>query len=58
MDAVAERARERGYAYWRAFTTGKSIGIIRKLYFALATIVCALWRTRSTWSVNRSATWA
>ena len=27
MDAVAERARERKYKYWRTFTTGKSIGI-------------------------------
>ncbi len=27
MDIVAERARERGYKYWRTITTGKSIGI-------------------------------
>ena len=27
MDTVAERAKERGYKYWRTITTGKSIGI-------------------------------
>jgi len=32
MDAVAERARERGYKYWRTITTGKSIGIPHDVY--------------------------
>lgn len=32
MDAVAERARERGYQYWRTITTGKSIGIPHDTY--------------------------
>lgn len=27
MDAVAERAKERGYRHWRTITTGKSIGV-------------------------------
>ncbi len=32
MDMVAERARERGYKYWRTMTTGKSIGIPHDTY--------------------------
>ena len=32
MDAVAYRARERGYAYWRTITTGKSFGIPHDTY--------------------------
>jgi glutamate dehydrogenase len=32
MDAVAFRARERGYAYWRTITTGKSFGIPHDTY--------------------------
>ena len=32
MDAVALRGRERGYRYWRALTTGKSIGIPHDTY--------------------------
>ncbi|OGV72606.1 MAG: hypothetical protein A3K19_12450 [Lentisphaerae bacterium RIFOXYB12_FULL_65_16] len=27
MDAIAQRAKERGYRHWRTMTTGKSIGI-------------------------------
>ena len=32
MDAVAFRARERGYAHWRTITTGKSFGIPHDTY--------------------------
>ncbi|HRU07340.1 MAG TPA: NAD-glutamate dehydrogenase, partial [Candidatus Brocadiia bacterium] len=32
MDAVAQRARERGYRHWRTITTGKSIGIPHDTY--------------------------
>ena len=32
MDAVAFRARERGYKYWRTITTGKSFGIPHGAY--------------------------
>jgi len=32
MDAVAERARERGYRHWRTMTTGKSIGLPHDTY--------------------------
>ena len=32
MDAIAERARARGYKYWRTITTGKSIGIPHDVY--------------------------
>jgi glutamate dehydrogenase len=32
MDAVAQRARERGYRYWRTLTTGKRIGIPHDTY--------------------------
>ncbi|KJS28871.1 MAG: NADP-specific glutamate dehydrogenase GdhA [Desulfatitalea sp. BRH_c12] len=32
MDAVAERARARGYRYWRTLTTGKRIGIPHDAY--------------------------
>lgn len=32
MDAVAQRARERGYKHWRTITTGKSIGIPHDAY--------------------------
>ena len=32
MDAVAYRARERGYKYWRTATTGKSFGIPHDVY--------------------------
>ncbi len=32
MDAVAERAHERGYKYWRTTTTGKSFGIPHDTY--------------------------
>ena len=32
MDAVACRARERGYKYWRTATTGKSFGIPHDTY--------------------------
>ncbi|MBI5397429.1 MAG: NAD-glutamate dehydrogenase, partial [Verrucomicrobia bacterium] len=32
MDAVAQRARERGYKHWRTITTGKSIGIPHDTY--------------------------
>jgi len=32
MDAVAFRAKERGYAYWRTLTTGKSFGIPHDTY--------------------------
>ncbi len=32
MDAVAERARARGYKHWRTITTGKSIGIPHDTY--------------------------
>jgi glutamate dehydrogenase len=32
MDAVAERARARGYKHWRTITTGKSIGIPHDVY--------------------------
>lgn len=32
MDAVALRARERGYKHWRTITTGKSIGIPHDVY--------------------------
>jgi glutamate dehydrogenase len=32
MDAVALRARERGYRYWRTLTTGKSIGLPHDTY--------------------------
>ncbi len=32
MDAVAFRARERGYAYWRTITTGKSFGVPHDTY--------------------------
>ena len=32
MDAVAYRAKERGYQYWRTITTGKSIGIPHDTY--------------------------
>lgn len=36
MDAVAARAKERGYRYWRTVTTGKSIGIPHDTYGVLA----------------------
>jgi glutamate dehydrogenase len=32
MDAVALRAKERGYKYWRTITTGKSFGIPHDIY--------------------------
>jgi len=32
MDAVALRAKDRGYKYWRTITTGKSIGIPHDTY--------------------------
>lgn len=32
MDMVAERARQRGYKYWRTMTTGKSIGVPHDTY--------------------------
>jgi len=32
MDAVAFRAKQRGYAYWRTITTGKSFGIPHDTY--------------------------
>jgi glutamate dehydrogenase len=32
MDAVAARARERGYPYWRTMTTGKSSGLPHDTY--------------------------
>ena len=32
MDAVAFRAKERGYVYWRTITTGKSFGIPHDTY--------------------------
>lgn len=32
MDMVAEKAKERGYKYWRTITTGKSIGIPHDTY--------------------------
>ncbi len=32
MDAVAARARERGYRHWRTITTGKSIGLPHDTY--------------------------
>ncbi|MDT8377492.1 MAG: NAD-glutamate dehydrogenase [Desulfotignum sp.] len=32
MDAVAFRAKDRGYAYWRTITTGKSFGIPHDTY--------------------------
>ena len=32
MDAVAERAKARGYRHWRTITTGKSIGIPHDAY--------------------------
>jgi glutamate dehydrogenase len=32
MDAVAFRAKQRGYAHWRTITTGKSIGIPHDTY--------------------------
>ncbi|MBM9519217.1 NAD-glutamate dehydrogenase [Desulforhopalus vacuolatus] len=32
MDPIAERAKERGYKYWRTLTTGKSIGIPHDVY--------------------------
>ncbi|RJQ85930.1 MAG: NADP-specific glutamate dehydrogenase GdhA [Desulfobacteraceae bacterium] len=32
MDAVAQRARERGYRYWRTLTTGKRTGIPHDTY--------------------------
>jgi len=32
MDAVAARARERGYRHWRTMTTGKSIGLPHDTY--------------------------
>lgn len=32
MDAVAFRAKQRGYQYWRTITTGKSIGIPHDTY--------------------------
>jgi glutamate dehydrogenase len=35
MDAVAYRARERGYQYWRTITTGKSFGIPHDTYGTL-----------------------
>ncbi len=35
MDAVALRARERGYQYWRTITTGKSFGIPHDTYGVL-----------------------
>lgn len=35
MDAVALRAKERGYAYWRTITTGKSFGIPHDTYGCL-----------------------
>jgi glutamate dehydrogenase len=36
MDAVAQRARDRGYRHWRTITTGKSIGIPHDTYGRLA----------------------
>ncbi|WDP92063.1 MAG: NAD-glutamate dehydrogenase [Desulfobacter sp.] len=36
MDAVSFRARERGYAYWRTLTTGKSFGIPHDTYGLLS----------------------
>ena len=36
MDAVALRARERGYKYWRTITTGKSFGIPHDTYGLLS----------------------
>jgi glutamate dehydrogenase len=36
MDAVALRARERGYRHWRTLTTGKSIGLPHDTYGILA----------------------
>ncbi|PIE72367.1 MAG: NADP-specific glutamate dehydrogenase GdhA [Deltaproteobacteria bacterium] len=35
MDAVAFRAKERGYEYWRTMTTGKSFGIPHDTYGVL-----------------------
>jgi len=35
MDAVAYRAQERGYKYWRTLTTGKSIGLPHDTYGTL-----------------------
>ncbi len=32
MDAVAQRARSRGYRHWRTITTGKSIGVPHEAY--------------------------
>ena len=32
MDAVADRARQRGYEFWRTISTGKSIGIPHDTY--------------------------
>ena len=32
MDAVALRAKDRGYKYWRTITTGKSFGIPHDIY--------------------------
>jgi glutamate dehydrogenase len=37
MDAVAFRAKARGYAYWRTITTGKSFGIPHDTYGILDT---------------------
>ena len=37
MDAVALRARERGYKHWRTITTGKSFGIPHDTYGMLET---------------------
>ena len=37
MDAVALRARERGYKHWRTITTGKSFGIPHDTYGVLET---------------------
>ncbi|PIE61939.1 MAG: NADP-specific glutamate dehydrogenase GdhA [Desulfobacterales bacterium] len=36
MDAVAYRAKERGYVYWRTLTTGKSFGIPHDTYGLLS----------------------
>ncbi len=36
MDAVALRAKQRGYKYWRTITTGKSFGIPHDTYGMLA----------------------
>ena len=36
MDAVAMRAKERGYKYWRTITTGKSFGIPHDTYGLLS----------------------